>query len=397
MNTNQEYDELRNEVKKMQKEDFPTANIIIAGITGSGKSTLINAVFGENLAETGTGSAVTQNIATYSKDNVPVKIWDTVGLELNQKVTETTIENVRNIISDKAKNKTDKLDRIHAIWYCIQATGHRFQDAEMDFIYKLKNLGVPFIVVITKCMSKKKDIEFEKKVNEMLISKNLDVPVIRVLSQNWEIEIDDEIRQIESFGVDKLVNLTAELLPEFICESFIASQKVDKELKRGEAEKVIIKHCEDVREKIRYKLPIINIFSSNDKIKKMFKEIGILYNVALNDIQIESVYNVSIGEWKGKLNVLLNPFPSVTMEKADLFFKKNVINQPGFDNNSFEFTDWEKAAKLVTWAGYSWIIAIEKYWDELINADKDELEDIIKNMVKELKNYMRQEKQSQSN
>ena len=41
---------LDNMVDNLDQENLPTANIIIAGVTGSGKSTLINAVFGQGLA-----------------------------------------------------------------------------------------------------------------------------------------------------------------------------------------------------------------------------------------------------------------------------------------------------------------------------------------------------------
>ena len=41
-------------------------NIIVVGKTGVGKSTLINAVFRENLVETGIGKPVTQHMRCYS-------------------------------------------------------------------------------------------------------------------------------------------------------------------------------------------------------------------------------------------------------------------------------------------------------------------------------------------
>ena len=42
-------------------------NIIVMGKTGSGKSTLINSVFNEDVAPTGTGRAVTRVNQIYSK------------------------------------------------------------------------------------------------------------------------------------------------------------------------------------------------------------------------------------------------------------------------------------------------------------------------------------------
>ena len=40
------------------KSDLNTANIMVAGKTGTGKSTLLNAIFGEEVATTGTGRPV---------------------------------------------------------------------------------------------------------------------------------------------------------------------------------------------------------------------------------------------------------------------------------------------------------------------------------------------------
>ena len=54
INNSQQID-IESQVNQYREEKLPTANIIVAGITGTGKSTLINAVFGENIAKTGVG------------------------------------------------------------------------------------------------------------------------------------------------------------------------------------------------------------------------------------------------------------------------------------------------------------------------------------------------------
>ncbi|NLH69727.1 MAG: hypothetical protein GX454_06060, partial [Brooklawnia sp.] len=43
------------------KAELPRYNLAVLGATGVGKSTLINAVFGEDLARTGIGAPVTQH------------------------------------------------------------------------------------------------------------------------------------------------------------------------------------------------------------------------------------------------------------------------------------------------------------------------------------------------
>ena len=66
---------LDNMVDNLDQENLPTANIIIAGVTGSGKSTLINAVFGQELARTGIGCPITDEIKKYTISEIPVCIW----------------------------------------------------------------------------------------------------------------------------------------------------------------------------------------------------------------------------------------------------------------------------------------------------------------------------------
>jgi predicted GTPase len=42
-------------------KDLRKPNVLLTGITGAGKSSLINAVFGKQLAATGTGVPITQH------------------------------------------------------------------------------------------------------------------------------------------------------------------------------------------------------------------------------------------------------------------------------------------------------------------------------------------------
>ena len=87
-------EELEERLNALTTDELPTANIIVAGITGTGKSTLINAVFGSELAKTGSGRPVTDHIDEYEDADIPVHIWDTVGLELDSEKTRESIINI---------------------------------------------------------------------------------------------------------------------------------------------------------------------------------------------------------------------------------------------------------------------------------------------------------------
>src|SRR5947199_5358814 len=59
-------------------------NVLIAGRTGVGKSTLVNAVFQGDFTTTGQGRPVTMQTREITKESVPLSIFDTRGLEMAQ-------------------------------------------------------------------------------------------------------------------------------------------------------------------------------------------------------------------------------------------------------------------------------------------------------------------------
>lgn len=214
-----------------------TLNVIVAGKTGVGKSTLINAVFKEKLAETGMGKPVTNHMRKLTKKGVPLAIYDTRGFELGKEVQAEVKKEVIDTISLGLATQ-DINKAIHCIWYCINTASNRVEPEEIEWLKELSKdnqiTQVPIIIVLTQSFSKKKANELRK----MLLDENLDVvQIIPVLAEDYEI--DDEY-VAKAYGLDVLIKVMGEALPEELMDTLQHVQIASLEEKKRRAQAAVV-------------------------------------------------------------------------------------------------------------------------------------------------------------
>ena len=225
-------DRIRSEYKELK-----TLNVMILGKTGVGKSTLINKMFSQKIAETGVGKPVTDKIRKYEKPDFPLAIYDTPGLELGgENAVDKLLEEAIGLIRDGIKSG-DMSKAIHCIWYCISTPSHRFEQSEIDFLKRFLDetelFSVPVIIVMTQSYSKKDAVELKREIEK----ENLKIiNVVPVLAEDYDI---DEEYTAKAFGLERLSELMYTVIPEAVQKTFVAVQCANIELKKGKAQAVV--------------------------------------------------------------------------------------------------------------------------------------------------------------
>lgn len=222
-------------------ENTKKCNILVIGKTGVGKSTIVNAVFRDELARTDVGRAVTQNITQYSKERCPISVYDSVGLEItarydisNVPIPVGDIQKVKDDISALIEERQTSIEeRIHLIWYCVNNLSNRIEFVEEEWIRELSDLNIPVVVVLTQTIARQ-----DRKFIDYIETRNLPVKkIIRILAKPLEIDKRDPI---PAFGLDHLIEVSAESLIDKTREIFIQQQIVNFELTEKEALKYVI-------------------------------------------------------------------------------------------------------------------------------------------------------------
>ena len=209
-------------------------NLAIFGKTGVGKSTLINAIFGEEVARTGIGEPVTRGSHLYLDKVGHLGIIDTQGLEIGRD-SKTIIAELGQAMKEMRKQPLH--EQIHVVWYCVRGMDRRFEETEADFIRKLDDLGLPVLVVITQVPMREGQYHPETiLLAEQIVARQLPLADPRPFLTYAK---PDPFTGQATHGLRELLDATFRVAPEGVHGALVAAQEIDTERKAKEAQKHI--------------------------------------------------------------------------------------------------------------------------------------------------------------
>ncbi|MFP6057123.1 GTPase [Helicobacter pylori] len=110
------------------KKEKPKMNILLMGATGVGKSSLINALFGKEIAKAGVGKPITQHLEKYIDEQKSLILWDTQGIE--DKDYHDTMQRIKQRMEEVSPSKGhDEKEAIDVAYLCVKETSSRVEES----------------------------------------------------------------------------------------------------------------------------------------------------------------------------------------------------------------------------------------------------------------------------
>lgn len=208
---------------KKKEQEIVRPTILVAGITGIGKTSLIQAICGKDIVsddKIAHYAPGTQDFNEYK--DARVRFWDSKGLEVEN--ADAFIARTKKFI-ESTRKKTDVDEHIHLVWYCIGVNTNRVQPADVEILNSVFNKN-HILVLLTQNDTDRGDKSDKMKQH---IIKQTGIRSNRIL----------KVSDTDKSALLTVMKATYELLPGAYKNAWMAAQVLDIEYKKSKAHGII--------------------------------------------------------------------------------------------------------------------------------------------------------------
>lgn len=193
-------------------------NILLCGATGVGKSSLVNDVFGKNLAEVGEGIPITRGIRLYEGETI--NLYDSEGYEIGKEKQNYYREEILSCIDKKKNDCPNDLNKhIHEVWYCVSAANKRITETDIGIINTIQNQEkIPIAVIFTQ-------VDGVDEEELAALKRTIESVAIETPYFTYAVTDSDEQREIlkEYIQKEALIDWAIKVLPDVLKEGLISA------------------------------------------------------------------------------------------------------------------------------------------------------------------------------
>lgn len=210
-------------------------NLAVFGKTGSGKSTLVNAIFGSQVAATGTGAPVTAGVNYHEHPEGILGVYDSQGFEVGQ-AGDSVLAGLAHIVAESRRQPIER--QIHAAWYLVRWSDRRFEAHQAAFVRRLAEL-VPVVFVLSQVPTSADGRVHGDALALAGFIESIGLPLSPRNHVYLTNALADPFLGSAVFGLRELLDATFETAPEAARRALAAAQLIDRERKRQAARNAI--------------------------------------------------------------------------------------------------------------------------------------------------------------
>jgi uncharacterized protein (DUF697 family) len=211
-------------------------NLAVFGKTGGGKSSLVNAVFGAAVAETGIGKPVTTGTTYYEHPSGTFGMFDCVGFETGES-GDDILESLRKTVNDYRDRPLP--EQMHVAWYVLRWSDRRFEDAQAGFVRELRSIGLPVVFVLSQVpITPSGELHPDAQLLADHISGEVGDVIVGGAPVLTNAVADPHLGQ-PVHGLVPLLEATFQAAPEGVVAALSAAQRIDLGRKRRDCAAIV--------------------------------------------------------------------------------------------------------------------------------------------------------------